>query len=97
MNISKEEVVNMIDDYLSGRINKKEISNKAIKIITNECFGVDEMLIEDALTALSGLHDQDERWDTAKEDLIFFKDCLQGKRPYLAKVEFLPFPQVVAK
>jgi len=43
VDISKEEVVKMIDNYLSGRMNKKEVSDWAIRVITNECFGVDEI------------------------------------------------------
>lgn len=86
----KEEVVNYIDSYLGGNISKKEASSWAIRVITERCFGVDEILLEDAVTALAGLHDDNERWDVSKEDLIFFKECLESKKPYLVRVEFLP-------
>ncbi|MEW5767601.1 MAG: hypothetical protein AB1797_08260 [bacterium] len=86
----KEAVVNQIDGYLEGKVSKKEASSWAIRVITERCFGVDEILLEDAVTALAGLHDDNERWDVSKEDMIFFKECLEGKRPYLVRVEFLP-------
>lgn len=86
----KEEAISYINGYLEGKTSKKEVSSWAIRVITERCFRVDEMLLEDAVTALAGLHDDSERWDVSKEDLVFFKKCLEGKMPYLVKVEFLP-------
>ncbi|MEW6686354.1 MAG: hypothetical protein AB1393_09155 [Candidatus Edwardsbacteria bacterium] len=90
MKISKQEVIQKINAYLEGLLSKEEVSTWAISVLTKQVFNVDEMLLEDAITALAGLHDEDERWDTAEEDLLFFKQCLEGKRPYLTKIEVLP-------
>lgn len=46
------------------------------------------MLLEDTITALAGLHDDDERFDMAEEDLLYYRDCLQERAPYIAAVEF---------
>jgi hypothetical protein len=87
--VGKKEVVEKINDYLKGKVSKGEASAWAIKKLTEECFHVEDTLIEDAITALSLLHDEDERFDTAQEDLIFFKDCLLGEKSYGIKLEFL--------
>jgi hypothetical protein len=39
-------------------------------------------LIEEAMIALANLDHEDERLDTPKEDLKFFRECLQGKRTF---------------
>ncbi len=87
--LEKKDVVEKINDYLEGRVTKAETAAWAIKKLTEECFHVEDVLIEDTITALSLLHDEDERFDTAKEDLIFYKDCLLGKKSYGVKFEFL--------
>ena len=89
MNNLKSKVIKKIDAYLSDKMSKKSVSAWAIEIIGEHIFTVDEMLLEDAITALAGLHDENERWDTAEEDLKFFKECLEGKKPYLNRVETL--------
>jgi len=88
--ITKKLVIEKIDAYLQGKLTKKEISQWAIETLRKECFTTDELLVEDTITALSLLHDGGERFDTAKEDLVFYRDCLQGKKPYGVKIEFLP-------
>ena len=87
MKITKKEIIKMIDAYLNGKKKKKEVAQWAISIIQRECFTVDEILIEDALTTLTGLHDENDRWDTAPEDLKQYKAYLQGKKPYPVKLE----------
>jgi hypothetical protein len=57
-------------------------------VLTRRTFNASETLIEDTLTALAGLHDGDERFDTAREDLIYFRDCLLAKVPYTVSLEF---------
>ena len=59
-------------------------------MLTRRTFNTSEKLVEDALTALAGLHDGDERFDTAREDLIYFRDCLLAKVPYTVSLEFPP-------
>jgi len=95
MKPTRIEISQVIGDYLSGSKTKKEVSEWAIGVLSREVFTVDELLLEDALTALTGLHDEDERWDTAKEDLEFFKECLDGQKPYPSRIEV--FPEKAAK
>ena len=39
-------------------------------------------MLEDAITALAGLHDEDERWDTARDDLIDYQERLLRDSPH---------------
>ena len=84
----KTKTINKINDYLAGRISKKEASDWAIDVMKQKNFAVDEMVLEDAITALCGLHDDDDRWDTAQDDLIYLKNCLLGGAPYVVTLEF---------
>jgi len=86
MSLQKSEIIRVIESYLKGALSKREASSWAVEVLTKEAFTLDQILLEDAVTALAGLHDEDERWDTAEEDLIFFKECLEGKRPYISKI-----------
>ena len=84
----KMKTINKIDDYLAGKISKKEASDWAITVMKQKNFASDEMVLEDAITALCGLHDNDDRWDTAEDDLIYLKTCLLGEAPYFVTLEF---------
>ncbi|MBM3237301.1 hypothetical protein FJZ31_13490 [Candidatus Poribacteria bacterium] len=84
----KTKTINKINDYLAGRISKKEASDWAIAVMKQKNFAVDEIVLEDAITALCGLHDDDDRWDTAQDDLIYLKNCLLGESPYVVTLEF---------
>ena len=83
-----EEVIKRIESYLAGKSTGQETAAWAVGILTRRTFNASEALIEDALTALAGLHDGDERFDTAQEDLIYFKNCLLGRVPYTVSLEF---------
>ncbi|MFB0537735.1 MAG: hypothetical protein ACETWR_22440 [Anaerolineae bacterium] len=83
-----EEIIERIEDYLAGRSTGQETAAWAVGVITQRTFNAGEKLVEDALTALAGLHDGDERFDTAQEDLIYFKNCLLAKVPYTVSLEF---------
>ncbi|MCD6336437.1 MAG: hypothetical protein DRP97_07545 [Candidatus Latescibacterota bacterium] len=87
MSLQKSEIIQVIESYLEGALSKREASSWAIEVLAREVFTLNQILLEDAVTALAGLHDEDERWDTAEEDLVFFKECLQGERPYVSKIE----------
>ncbi|OIO74274.1 MAG: hypothetical protein AUJ85_06085 [Elusimicrobia bacterium CG1_02_37_114] len=93
--VTKEEVISKINNYLNGKVTKKEISQWAIQVLSKERFSTEQILIEDAVTALSLLHDENERFDTANEDLSFYIDCLSDKKPYGVKIEFLPEKEAV--
>ncbi len=83
-----EEIIERIKDYLAGRSTGQETAAWAVSVLTQRTFSAGDKLVEDALTALVGLHDGDERFDTAKEDLIYFRDCLLAKVPYTVSLEF---------
>jgi len=83
-----EEVIERIENYLAGRCTGQETAAWAVGVLTQRTFNAGETLIKDALTALAGLHDGDERFDTAREDLIYFKDCLLARAPYTVSFEF---------
>ncbi|HID63257.1 MAG TPA: hypothetical protein EYP49_11035 [Anaerolineae bacterium] len=83
-----EEIIEQIENCLAGRITGQETAAWAVDVLTRRTFSAGETLVEDALTALAGLHDGDERFDTAKEDLIYFKNCLLARVPYTASLEF---------
>ena len=87
MSLQRSEIIQVIEGYLKGQLSRREASSWAIEVLTKEVFTLDQILFEDAVTALAGLHDEDERWDTAEEDLAFFKECLEGKSPYVSKIE----------
>jgi hypothetical protein len=83
-----EEVIERIENYLSGRSTGQETAAWAVGVLTWRTFNASEKLMEDALSALTGLHDGDERFDTAREDLIYFMNCLLAKVPYTVSLEF---------
>ena len=83
-----EEIIKRIENYLAGRSTGQETAAWAVGVLTRRTFSAGEKLVEDALTALAGLHDGDERFDTAEEDLIYFKDCLLARVPYTVSLEF---------
>jgi hypothetical protein len=83
-----EETIERIEDYLAGRSTGQETAAWAVGVLTRRTFNASETLIEDALTALASLHDGNERFDTAQEDLIYFRDCLLAKVPYTVSLEF---------
>ena len=86
--VAKEEVIERIENFLPGRSTGQETVAWAVGVLTRRTFNASEKLVEDALTALAGLHDGDERFGTAREDLIYFKNCLLAKVPYTVSLEF---------
>lgn len=89
----REKTIEKIEDFLAGRISKAEVARWAVTILAERTFGTDELVLEDAITALAGLHNEDERFNTAREDLFYFRNCLLEETPYLVSIEF-PAKQV---
>jgi hypothetical protein len=83
-----KETIRKIDDYPAGKRTREETWHWAVNILTQRDFGADELLLEEAITALACLHDADDRLDTADEDLIYLRNCLLEKTPYTISVEF---------
>lgn len=75
--ITKKEIINKIEDYLSGRLSREDAWKWAIDIIHKTKEGELDKDVFDALLSLYGLHDEEERFRTAKEDLIKIKKKLQ--------------------
>jgi len=84
----RKETIEKIEDFLAGEISKAEATHWAVEILAQRAFGTNELVLEDAITALAGLHDEDERFDTAREDLLYFRNCLLEGMPYLVSIEF---------
>jgi hypothetical protein len=59
-----------------------------VEVLTERNFSSNELLLEDALTAIAGLHDEDERFDTARQDLLYYRNCLLEVATYAVSVEF---------
>ena len=78
----KRTILEKINCYLEDMTSGKAISEWALSMLRDRNFTNNEALIEDALIALATLHDQDNRFDTARQDLEQFRDCLLGKRRY---------------
>jgi hypothetical protein len=89
----RKETIKRIEGFLVGKVSKAEAVRWAVKILGDRTFSTDELVLEDAITALAGLHDEDERFDTAREDLLHFKNCLLEETSYLVSIEF-PAKQV---
>ncbi len=81
-------VVAKIESYLAGKVSKAQVSRWATRKLLDETFSAQDTLLEDALTALAGLHDDDERFDTADEDLVYLRDCLLGQAPHVTTIEY---------
>jgi len=84
----RKETIERIEGFLAGKVSKAEAARWAVEILGERVFGTDELVLEDAITALAGLHDEDERFDTAKEDLLYFRNCLLEETSYLVSIEF---------
>ena len=82
------ETLKKIDDYLTGKSAKAETWQWAVQTLSKHIFSAAEVLLEDAITALAGLHDEDERLNTAKGELLYYRDCLLGEVPYALAIEF---------
>ena len=75
----KAETCATVEAYLAGRLSKEQAATWATRILTAEVFSTGELLLEDAITALAGLHDDDDRFDTAEEDLLYYRNCLKER------------------
>ena len=56
----RRATIEKIEDFLAGKVSKAEAASWAVGILTERAFGTDELVLEDAITALAGLHDEDE-------------------------------------
>ena len=75
----KAETCATIEAYLAGRLSKEQVAAWAAKALATKVFSTGELLLEDAITALAGLHDDDDRFDTAEEDLLYYRNCLEER------------------
>jgi cobalamin biosynthesis Mg chelatase CobN len=69
MKVTREEVIQKIGKYLKGESSKREAYEWSSNILRKAKHGELDKDIEDALWELWGLHNEDDRFDTAKEDL----------------------------
>jgi hypothetical protein len=52
-----EEVIERIENHLAGKSTGQETAAWAVGLLTRRTFHGSETLVDDALTALAGLHD----------------------------------------
>ncbi len=78
----RQQIINRIEDYLDGKAGQQDTAAWAISKLRSRVFTSDDVLLEDALTALAGLHDEAERFATPKEDLATLLSALKGLAPY---------------
>src|SRR3990170_5281885 len=83
----KKDVLSHIEEYLARSLSGPQVAEWALSVLVDKAFGSKEALLEDCLVALATLHDSDERFDTARADIEFFRDCLLGKREYHRDLE----------
>ena len=79
----RKETIEKIEDVLAERVSEAEAARWAVEILVQRPFGTGELVLEEAITALAGLHDEDERFDTAREDLLYSRSCLLDETSYL--------------
>ena len=75
----KAETCATVEAYLAGRLSKEQVAAWAAKALATKVFSSGELLLQDAITALAGLHDDDDRFDTAEEDLLYYRNCLEER------------------
>lgn len=83
--ITREEVIFKLEDYLKGKVSKAEIFSWALKIVTSpEYNNLDkkDKLLSNTIHVLFDLHhgDSEIEFDPSREELIYYKECLEGKR-----------------
>jgi len=68
-----------IEDYLNGKLSREDAWRWAVDVMHKTKDGELDKDVYDALLSIYGLHDDEERFRTAKEDLIKIKKELQEK------------------
>lgn len=76
---TRKEIIQKIEDYLNGKISREETWKWASNIMHITKDGELDEDVHDAILSLYGLHDDEERFRTANEDLIKIKKELQEK------------------
>jgi hypothetical protein len=79
-----------IDGYLTGRESGEVVSDWAMEVLSEDG-SIESPLVEETIVALASLEHDEDRFNTAREDLEFFRECLLGKR------SFEPADQVVKR
>ena len=75
----KAETCATIEAYLADRLSKEQATACTAKALAMKVFRTDGLLLRDAIIALAGLHDDDDRFDTADEDLLYYRNCLEER------------------
>lgn len=78
----RRKIIRKIEGYLEGKVAREDAAAWAISKIKSTVFTSGDAVLEDALTALAGLHDEDERFSTPKEDLTSLLPALKGLTPH---------------
>jgi len=87
MNIEdyRSKTIKIIDDYLAGKINKKEASDWALQIIKSSFFNQLPGRVRASIYLIMDLHDESEPWCPTPKNLRECKENLinnSGPLPY---------------
>lgn len=84
MTVTREKTLEMLHDYLEGKISKEIVHQWALKIVVSNEFDklrVEDELLSETVHALFDLHHEggDEKFNPTIEELEYYKNCLEGK------------------
>ena len=84
MSVTREEALEMLNEYLAGKLSKKIIHQWALNIVISDEFDklrVKDELLSEVIHALFDLHHEgeEEKFDPTAEELEYYRNCLEGK------------------
>lgn len=85
-----QEAAETIRAYLDGRLTREEAAAWAVKVIEDETFLSDELVLEQAVLTLLELQDPNLPFATAQKDLEHLLNCLLGTQGLQLEVHYSP-------
>ncbi|OGP79239.1 MAG: hypothetical protein A2V86_08375 [Deltaproteobacteria bacterium RBG_16_49_23] len=81
---TREEALEMLNGYLSGKLSKEIIYQWALKIVISDEFDklrVKDELLSGVIHALFDLHHEgeEEKFNPTADELEYYRNCLEGK------------------
>ena len=88
-----EEIVKQIDAYLDGTCPGADVVRWAAKQQAENEFSSAEVLLDEALTALTFVGWENPEWDTPKARLQELRAALKGEADYVVTLSLRWFPK----
>ena len=84
MSATREEALETLNGYLSGKLSKEIIYQWALKIVISDEFDklrVKDELLSGVIHALFDLHHEgeEEKFNPTADELEYYRNCLEGK------------------